>query len=64
MTKAVLTEPETRAWLRSLGLTRIRLPRDLSRVVYVAQPGGGLWRIQALITGAFSVEPYDALNTK
>lgn len=57
-TPAVMTEGETRAWLHALGLKGVRLPRNLDRVVYVEQPGGGLWRLQALITGGFRVEPY------
>lgn len=58
MAPAIMTEYEIRAWLRSVGLTRVRLPRNLDRCLYVEQPGGGLWRVQPLITGAFTVEPY------
>lgn len=58
MTPAILTHDETRAWLRALGLTRARLPKSLDKVLYVDQPGGGCWTVQALITGGFRVEPY------
>lgn len=58
MAPALMTEYEIRGWLRSLGLRRVRLPRDLDGCLYVSQPGGGTWIVRPLITGAFTVEPY------
>ena len=56
---AIFTEPELRAWLRSIGLTGVRLNRALDRVQYIAVPNGrDVWIVKPLITGAFTVEPY------
>lgn len=56
---AILTESEVRTWLRGLGLTRIRLNRNLDKVQYIAVPNGReVWIVRPLITGAFTVEPY------
>lgn len=59
---AVFSTSEIRAWLRSLGLTRVRLPHDPSKVLYVDQPGGGAWRVRRMprpSIGAWRIDPMD-----
>lgn len=53
----IMTRVECRAWLRSKDAAYVRLSRDLDRIIYVCEPGGGMWEVRALITGAFSVAP-------
>lgn len=44
-TTVVLTQQETREWLSSLGLRRVRLPKA-ARILFVEQPGGGAWEVR------------------
>lgn len=56
---AIFTEHELRAWLRSIGITRLRLNRNLDKIQYIAVPNGqDVWIVRPLITGAFTVAPY------
>jgi hypothetical protein len=52
---AILTRAEARQWIRSLGLDYVpRLPAA-NRVVYVDQPGLGLWEIRLHPSGGYTV---------
>jgi hypothetical protein len=60
MQPALMTEHELRAWLRSVGITGLRLNRNLDKCQYIAVPNStDVWIVRPLITGAFTVEPYD-----
>ena len=53
---AYMTHLDVRRWLHNLGLKGTRLPKD-TRVLYVEQPGLGVWKIVPQDSG-FLVSPY------
>ncbi len=58
MTPAIMTHAETRAWLRSLGLTGVRLPKA-GTLVYIAVPNGrDVWTVRLHASGGYLVAPY------
>ena len=54
--RAILTHAETRRWLAELGLTRrTRLPRA-GKVLIVAGPYRGLWRVARHASGGYQID--------
>ena len=56
MTSSIMTHAEARQWIKALGLSyRLCLPAK-DRVLFVAQPGGGLWRVRRHKSGGYEVD--------
>ena len=54
-----LTRPQVRAFLRAIGRPGLPLETSLDRPMYVRAIDDRIWEVQALITGAYTIKPYE-----